>query len=88
MVIYIHYKELGQVFMLYQEDIRSKMKSLAEEFDTLTKHSIEPNKCQVRLVNNLAKLSNLQLMPRLRVPMLIMSYLPSFFIAICLCMYA
>jgi hypothetical protein len=50
------------------------MKSLDEEFDTLTKHSIEPNKCQVRLVDNLAKLGNLQLMPRLRVPMLIMSY--------------
>jgi hypothetical protein len=50
------------------------MKSLDEEFDTLTKHSIEPNKCEVRLVDNLAKLSNLQLMLKLRVQMLIMSY--------------
>jgi len=59
--------------MLYQ-DIRSKMKSLDEEFDNLTKLSIEPNKCQVRLVDNLANLGNLQLMLKLRVQMLIMSY--------------
>lgn len=73
--------------MLYQ-DIWSKMKSLDEEFDTLTKHSIEPNKCEVRLVDNLAKLSNLQLMLKLRVQMLITSYYQvSWLPFACVCMH-